>query len=75
MPVVPVTLQNLWGSVCSRIEGGTAMVRLFRRGLLSRVGLVAGKPLWPVDVTPQRLEAEVGSLRLQTTWRRPALRT
>ena len=41
MPVVPLALQNLWGSFFSR-AGGAAMTKPFRRGLFSRVGLVAG---------------------------------
>jgi hypothetical protein len=42
VPVVPVALHNLWGSVFSRVEGGTAMVRPLRRGLFTRVGRGAG---------------------------------
>jgi hypothetical protein len=45
VPVVPLALQNLWGSFFSRIEGGTAMVRPFRRGLFPPVSLVAGPAL------------------------------
>jgi 1-acyl-sn-glycerol-3-phosphate acyltransferase len=32
VPVVPLALQNLWGSYFSRIDGGRAMTRPFRRG-------------------------------------------
>ncbi len=38
VPVVPLALQNLWGSYFSRIEQGTAMVKPLRRGLFSPVG-------------------------------------
>ena len=62
VPVVPVALQNLWGSYFSRIEQGTAMVRPFRRGVFSRVGLVAGEPVLPADVTPAGLRERVGRL-------------
>ena len=62
VPVVPVALQNLWGSFFSRIEEGTAMVRPFRRGVFSRVGLVAGEPVAPADVTPAALRERVGQL-------------
>jgi 1-acyl-sn-glycerol-3-phosphate acyltransferase len=62
VPVVPLALQNLWGSYFSRIEGGVAMVRPFRRGLFSRVGLVAGAPLPAAEVTPQGLEQRVAGL-------------
>jgi 1-acyl-sn-glycerol-3-phosphate acyltransferase len=62
VPVVPVALQNLWGSYFSRIENGTAMVRPFRRGLFSRVGLVAGVPLPAEAVSPDLLRERVAVL-------------
>jgi 1-acyl-sn-glycerol-3-phosphate acyltransferase len=62
VPVLPVALQNLWGSYFSRIENGTAMVRPFRRGLFSRVGLVAGAPMAPEQVTPEALRERVAVL-------------
>ena len=62
VPVVPVALQNLWGSFFSRIERGSAMVRPFRRGLFSRVGLVAGAPLAAAQVSPDGLHAQVSAL-------------
>jgi 1-acyl-sn-glycerol-3-phosphate acyltransferase len=62
VPVVPVALQNLWGSYFSRIEQGQAMVRPFRRGLFSRVGLAIGAPIDPAQVTPGLLQQRVGEL-------------
>ncbi|WP_269630580.1 MFS transporter [Pelomonas sp. BJYL3] len=62
VPVVPLALQNLWGSYFSRIEQGQAMVRPFRRGIFSRVGLVAGPALAPEQVTPEGLQQQVGQL-------------
>jgi 1-acyl-sn-glycerol-3-phosphate acyltransferase len=62
VPVVPVALQNLWGSYFSRIERGTAMVRPFRRGWFSRVGLVAAEPIAAAAVSPQLLRSRVGEL-------------
>ncbi|MCM5681793.1 MFS transporter [Schlegelella sp. S2-27] len=62
VPVVPVALQNLWGSFFSRIEQGTAMVRPFRRGLFSRVGLVAGAAVAPENVSPAGLRERVEQL-------------
>jgi 1-acyl-sn-glycerol-3-phosphate acyltransferase len=62
VPVVPVALQNLWGSYFSRIEGGMAMVRPLRRGAFSRVGLVAGPALAAAEVTPDALHARVLAL-------------
>jgi len=62
VPVVPLALINLWGSYFSRVEQGQAMVRPFRRGLFSRVGLVAGAPLVAADVSPETLQRRVGEL-------------
>jgi 1-acyl-sn-glycerol-3-phosphate acyltransferase len=62
VPVVPLALTNLWGSFFSRIEGGRAMKRPFRRGLFSRVGLNGGAPIAAAEVTPEVLHARVGEL-------------
>jgi 1-acyl-sn-glycerol-3-phosphate acyltransferase len=62
VPVVPMALTNLWGSFFSRIERGTAMVRPFRRGAFSRVGLNVGAPLPPGSVQPERLHERVAGL-------------
>lgn len=61
VPVVPMALQNLWGSYFSRIDG-SAMSRPFRRGLLTRVGLAVGTPLPPAAVTPALLRERVAAL-------------
>ena len=61
-PVVPMALTNLWGSFFSRVERGNAMVRPFRRGLFSRVGLHAGAAMTPVQVQPDVLQARVAAL-------------
>jgi 1-acyl-sn-glycerol-3-phosphate acyltransferase len=61
VPVVPLALQNLWGSYFSRVDGA-AMKKPFRRGLFSRVGLVAGDAITPAAVTPGALRERVGSL-------------
>jgi hypothetical protein len=44
------------------VEQGNAMVRPFRRGVFSRVGLVAGPAVAPADVTPQGLRQRVTGL-------------
>jgi 1-acyl-sn-glycerol-3-phosphate acyltransferase len=62
VPVVPMALTNLWGSYFSRIEKGTAMVKPFRRGLFSPVGLVAGPAVPPELVTPAGLREKVAAL-------------
>jgi 1-acyl-sn-glycerol-3-phosphate acyltransferase len=61
-PVIPMALTNLWGSFFSRIEKEGAMVRPFRRGLFSRVGLNAGEAMAPATVTPEGLRDRVASL-------------
>jgi 1-acyl-sn-glycerol-3-phosphate acyltransferase len=62
VPVVPMALQNLWGSYFSRIEGGTAMRKPFRRGLFSPVGLVVGEALAPAEVELAGLRTRVQAL-------------
>ncbi|HRK39333.1 MAG TPA: MFS transporter [Burkholderiaceae bacterium] len=66
VPVVPMALTHLWGSFFSRIElvGGqpTAMVKPFRRGLFSRVGLNVGEPDDGRAVTPDTLRQRVQAL-------------
>ncbi len=61
VPVVPLALQNLWGSFFSR-AGGNAMSQPFRRGLFNRVNLVAGTALAPSQVSPAGLRERVGAL-------------
>ena len=62
VPVVPMALTNLWGSFFSRVEQGDAMVRPFRRGLFSRVGLNVGAPVAMADVQPDLLRNRVSEL-------------
>ncbi len=62
VPVVPVALTNLWGSFFSRVERGQAMVKPFRRGLFSPVGLVADAPMAPGAVSPEGLREKVAAL-------------
>jgi 1-acyl-sn-glycerol-3-phosphate acyltransferase len=60
--VVPLALRGLWGSFFSR-KGGPAMTRPFRRGVLSKIGLVVSAPVPPRQVTPEGLQAAVLALR------------
>ena len=60
--VVPMALTHLWGSFFSRIERGGAMVRPFRRGAFSRVGLNVGAPMASAAVQPELLKAHVQTL-------------
>jgi hypothetical protein len=64
VPVVPMALRGLWGSFFSR-RGGAAMSRPFRRGLWSKIGLVADAPWSPDRVTPEGLQDKVLALRGQ----------
>ncbi len=61
VPVVPMALQNLWGSFFSRVDGA-AMTRPFRRGFWSRVGLIAAPPLPANEVSMPALKARVQQL-------------
>ncbi len=58
-PVIPMALTNLWGSYFSRIEKNGAMVRPFRRGAFSRVGLNVGAPMPANSVQPAVLKERV----------------
>ena len=64
--VIPMGLSNLWGSYFSRVEvrngEAVAMVRPFRRGFFSRVGLRVGEPLAASDVTLEVLSNRVAGL-------------
>ncbi len=62
VPVVPMALQNLWGSFFSRAGGGKAMSEPLRRGMRNAVGLVVGAPVPPADVTPALLREKVAGL-------------
>ena len=66
VPVIPMALTNLWGSFFSRVERvngkQVAMVRPFRRGIWSRVGLTVGSPLAAKDITPEALQVKVSNL-------------
>jgi 1-acyl-sn-glycerol-3-phosphate acyltransferase len=62
VPVVPLALRGLWGSFFSR-KGGSAMSKPFRRGLLTRIGLVAAAAVPPERLQAEALQAEVQALR------------
>jgi hypothetical protein len=61
-----MALTNLWGSYFSRIEKrdgrNVAMVRPFRRGAFSRVGLNVGSAVPDADVQPEALWRRVSGL-------------
>ena len=61
-----MALTNLWGSYFSRIEvrdgERVAMVRPFRRGFFSRVGLNVGSAMARAEVQPEALQRRVSGL-------------
>ena len=62
VPVIPMALQNMWGSFFSRVDG-RAMTKPFRRGFYSSVRLMVGDPIPPESVTPESLQAKTAELR------------
>ena len=62
MPVVPLALRGLWGSMFSR-KDGPALSRPLRRGLFNKIELVAGAPLAPETVSIPGLQVQVAELR------------
>jgi 1-acyl-sn-glycerol-3-phosphate acyltransferase len=62
VPVVPMALRGLWGSVWSRRDNMLRRARLPRR-FRARVELVIGEPLAPAEAQLSVLEARVRELR------------
>ena len=62
VPVVPMALRGLWGSVWSRRDSMLRRARLPRR-FRARVELVVDAPLVPEHVTVATLEARIRELR------------
>jgi len=60
--VVPLALRGLWGSFFSRAHGA-AMSRLFPRGVLSRIELIAGDIIKDGRTSPEELYQRVADLR------------
>jgi len=62
VPVLPMALRGLWGSLLTRGRGNPFQ-RSFRRGPFSRLELVVGEPIAAADVTVDLLQQRVGALR------------
>ena len=62
VPVLPMALQGLWGSMFSRWDRHNKKLKLPRR-LFARVALVVGSLIKPEDAKADILEAEVRRLR------------
>jgi 1-acyl-sn-glycerol-3-phosphate acyltransferase len=62
VPVIPMALRGLWGSVFSR-DPSNVFERSFARGWRSRLALAVGRPVPPQDATPENLYEQVLALR------------
>ncbi|SMF98512.1 Lysophospholipid transporter LplT / 2-acylglycerophosphoethanolamine acyltransferase / Acyl-[acyl-carrier-protein] synthetase [Burkholderia singularis] len=62
VPVLPMALRGLWGSVFSRHEDAH-WPRPVRRGVMSRLTLAVGEPIPAAAATPQALQEAVAALR------------
>src|SRR5690606_34243624 len=62
VPVVPMALRGMWGSLWSRRDSALRRMRLPRR-LRARIALVAAPAVAPQDASAERLESIVRALR------------
>ncbi|NHZ81073.1 MFS transporter [Massilia sp. CCM 8695] len=62
VPVIPMALRGLWGSLLTR-DPGNLFERTFARGPRSRLALAVGTPVAPQDATPDYLHKQVLALR------------
>jgi 1-acyl-sn-glycerol-3-phosphate acyltransferase len=62
VPVIPIALRGLWGSVFSRRDTALGRMR-FPRRFRARIGLAVGEPREADDATAAALEADVRELR------------
>ena len=62
VPVIPMALRGLWGSIYSR-SGENPFSRAFRRGLFSRLELIVGDPVPSALANPELLHEKVRTLR------------
>jgi 1-acyl-sn-glycerol-3-phosphate acyltransferase len=62
VPVIPMALRGLWGSLLTR-DPGNLFERTFARGPRSRLALAVGAPVEPDQATPDYLHKQVLALR------------
>ena len=62
VPVIPMALSGLWGSLLTR-DPGNLFERSFARGPRSQLALAVGMPVDPVQATPEYLHKQVLALR------------
>lgn len=62
VPVIPMALRGLWGSLLTRGDGNPFQ-RSFRRGPWSHLSLAVGEAVSPSEATPEHLQKLVFDLR------------
>lgn len=62
VPVIPMALSGLWGSMWTR-SAGNPFQRSFKRGPLSALQLTVGEAVMPTQATPEYLQQQVQTLR------------
>ncbi|MEX5746928.1 MFS transporter [Massilia sp. X63] len=62
VPVIPMALRGLWGSVFTR-DPSNLFERSFARGIRSRLALAVGQPVAPEAASPEYLQQQVLALR------------
>lgn len=62
VPVIPMALRGLWGSLLTR-DQDSGVGRSLKRGPLSKLALVVGIPMAPELATPEVLQQQVAALR------------
>ncbi len=62
VPVIPMALSGLWGSMWTR-SAGNPFQRSFKRGPLSALQLTVGEAVAPTQATPEYLQQQVQTLR------------
>jgi 1-acyl-sn-glycerol-3-phosphate acyltransferase len=62
VPVIPMALRGLWGSLLTR-DPGNLFERTFSRGVRSKLALAVGTPVSPQQATPEYLYQQVHQLR------------
>ena len=63
VPVIPLALSNLWGSMFSRFA--TSLWKRLPRRYLAKITLAAGEPIAPGDATLENLRDAVVALRIK----------
>ncbi len=61
VPIIPMALTGLWGSIFSR-KDGAALSKPWKARPFRKIGLKVGAPVLPEKVTLQSLQEEVGKL-------------